>query len=102
MRSLLISQDDDPTVLDIASMMKDDGDEVRVILLMDSSYMAIRSGAHAERVRKAMDRGIVISLLDNDVERRGIGSLLLQDISIIGYDDLVDLLFNDDQRVYNL
>jgi sulfur relay protein TusB/DsrH len=102
MRRLLISQDDDPTVLDIASTMKDDGDEVRVVLLMDSSYMATRSGVHAKRVRKAMDRGLVISLLGNDVERRGIGSLLLQDISIIGYDELVDLVFNDDQRVYNL
>jgi sulfur relay protein TusB/DsrH len=102
LRRLLITQDDDPTVLNMASTMRDDGDEVGVVLLMDSSYMATRSGAHSGRVIKAMNRGIVIFLLERDVERRGIGSLLLQDISIIGYADLVDLLFIDDQRVYNL
>ena len=102
MRKLLITQDDDPTALDMASTMRKDGDEVGVVLLMDSSYMATRSGAHAERVRKAMERGVTVFLLERDVERRGIGSLLLDDISIIGYDDLVDLVFIDGQRVYNL
>jgi hypothetical protein len=47
--------------------MREDGDEVGVVLLMDSSYMATRSGAHAERVRKAMERGVTIFLLERDV-----------------------------------
>jgi hypothetical protein len=62
MRKLLVTQDNDPTALDVASAIREDGDEDGVVLLIDSSYMATRSSAHAERVRKAMESGVTIFL----------------------------------------
>ena len=76
--------------------------EVKVVLIQDAVYMVLKSSDHAENIEKIMDKGIKFHTLKGDVERRGTINNLLANVELIDYNQLIDLLFDEEQKVISI
>lgn len=76
--------------------------KVKVVLIQDAVYMALKSSDQAEKIGKIMDKGIKIHTLKGDVERRGAINHLLANVELIDYNQFIDLLFDEEQTVINI
>jgi sulfur relay protein TusB/DsrH len=102
MRTLIFLNKFDPTFLSIALNMRAKDQEVSAVLSQDAVYMALKSSAKATDLSQAIKGGVKIYLLSKDVQRRGINEKLTNDLDLIDYDQLVDLLAQENQKVINL
>jgi sulfur relay protein TusB/DsrH len=102
MRTLIFINKFDPTFLPIALNMRAKNQEVSAVLSQDAVYITLRNSETASDLSQATKAGVRIYLLSKDVQKRGINEKLANDLNLIDYDQLVDLLAQEDQKVINL
>jgi len=102
MKILILLSKQDPDSLSLAEALRRRGEEVSIVLMQDSVYLALKDAEHSGIVGHAIEQGVRLHLLDEDVEKRGIRQKLMPGLELASYDQLVDLLFNEDPRVINL
>lgn len=101
MRTLIILKDKDPEPLSTAEILREKGEDVGIVLMLDAVYMA--TGTEKDiPVKSMMENGVDFILLKRDVERRGLSTRLLPGVELVDYERLMDILFSEDQRVLNL
>jgi sulfur relay protein TusB/DsrH len=93
MKTLFVLKDKDVDSLDIATPIWNGGRDIGFILMLDAVYLATNRGERADTINDLIISGVNFYLLDRDIERRGLGKMLLKGIEVINYDELVDLLF---------
>ncbi len=101
MRTLLFLNKFDPTFVPIALNMKAINQEVCAVLSQDAVYMALKNNETSPDISQAIKAGIRIYLLSKDVQKRGIIEKLANGLNLIDYDQLVDLLAQENQKVIN-
>lgn len=69
-----------------------------IVLMMDASYLALEGGKIQEKIDKGMD----VYVLEDDVIRRGILSLLIHKVKVINYEEFVDLVLDLKTKTLNL
>ena len=102
MRTVLLLKEDDTDSLKLAMMLADDGEDVSLVLTQDAVHHAIGNGKYSSDIEGLMTRGVEIYALHEHVARRGLSNYIVPGSKLIGYDELIDLLFREDQRVLNL
>lgn len=76
--------------------------EVEIVLMQDAVYMAQKSNEFGDEINRHVMEGVQFYLLSIDVERRGLDDRLIPGVKLVDYDELVDLLFREDQTVLNV
>jgi sulfur relay protein TusB/DsrH len=102
MKTLIFLNKFNLNLFPLAETLREKQEEVSVILIQDAIYLGLKNGEHSEATKHAIEKGVKFHLLTKDVERRGVIHHLISDLELIDYDRLIDLLFREDQRVFNL
>ena len=68
-------------------------EEIAICLLQDAVYFA-SIGCYEEDIENAVRRGMKIYTIEKDICLRGLHDKLLPGIKIIGYPELIDLIFS--------
>lgn len=102
MKTILFVNKFDPTVFTIANNLKARNDEVDIILSQDATYIATKNNPQDANLNQTIKAGIKIYLLDGDIKKRGIGKNLSDGTIAINYNQMVDLLAQDNQKIINL
>ena len=102
MKNLLIIKEKDPSILEKAVSLKGQERDVAILLMLDSVFMVSESGEYSDTLKRCMDLGVKIYLLEGDVVKRGIRDSLLEGLTLVDFNGMVDLLFEEKQRVLNL
>jgi len=102
MRTVLLLKEDDTDSLKLAMVLADDGEDVSLVLTQDAVHYANGNSKYSSDVRGLMAVGVEIYVLHEHVARRGLSNYMVPGSKLIGYDELIDLLFREDQRVLNL
>ena len=102
MRTVLLLKEGDADSLKMAMMLADDGEDFSLVLTQDAVHHATGNGKYSSDVRGLMARDVEIYALHEHVARRGLSNYMVPGSKLIGYDELIDLLFREDQRVLNL
>ena len=101
MTTLIFKKNFDLDFLSIVEILRKK-EEVNVILVQDAIYLALRNTEHSSAIEHAVDEGVKFHLLKKDVEKRGILLNLIPTVELLTYDQVIDLLFLEGQRVINL
>jgi len=101
MKTLIFKKNFDLDFLSMIKTLRNHG-EVKVILFQDAIYLALRNTKYSRAIEHAIEEGVKFHLLKKDGEKRGILLNLISNIKLINYDQFIDLLFHEDQRVINL
>lgn len=102
MRNVLLLKEEDADSLKLVQMLADDGGEVNLVLTHDAVYHAIGNSKYSSDVESLMAIGVEIYALHEHVARRGLNNYVVPGSKLIDYDELIDLLFREVQRVLNL
>jgi sulfur relay protein TusB/DsrH len=102
MKTLLFLNKKEFDSLTLVDILKEKGEEVGVVLIQDAVYLALGNNEHSGAVKDLLSKGVGFHLLAKDVEKRGVQDYLISDVDLIDYDQLIDLLFSENQRVINL
>jgi len=102
MRTVLLLKEDDADSLELAAMLTDDGEDVSLVLTQNAVYHTTGNSKYSSDVGSLMARGVEIYALHEHVARRGLNNYVVPGSKLIDYDELIDLLFREDQRVLNL
>jgi sulfur relay protein TusB/DsrH len=95
---LYFMTDMDPLGIQLALEHKGNG--IGICLLQDAVYYGCKGRKDASVV-DAIKKGISIYAAKKDVELRGLTKLLHQEIKILDYSEIIDLIFNY-ERIVNL
>jgi len=90
--------DMDPIGIQLALEHK--GDKIGICLLQDAVYYGCK-GRNDVDLASAIKKDIPIYVAKKDVELRGLTKLLHQEIKILDYSEIIDLIFNY-ERIVNL
>jgi sulfur relay protein TusB/DsrH len=88
--------------LSIVKKISEQGRETSIILIQEAILLALNNTEHTREMRSLLDNGVRVLLLDQDVEKRGVDDLLINNVELIDYDRLIDFLFLENQQVINL
>ncbi len=102
MKTVLFLNKFDPTFVPLALKMQAKNEGVCAILGQDAVYLALKNSKAAPDISEAAGAGIKIYLLSKDVQKRGITEKIAANLELIDYDQLVDLLAEENQKVINL
>ena len=102
MSKLFVLKKKESAPLRIASSLGKRGRDVAVAMMLDAVYMAAEEGEQSDALRECIESGVQVYLLENDVERRGLRDLIIEDVKIVDYAGLVDLFFSEESSVINL
>jgi sulfur relay protein TusB/DsrH len=78
------------------------GRETSIILIQDAIHLALKDTQHARELKSLLNSGVKVLTLDQDVKKRGVADLLINNVELLDYDRLIDFLFLENQRVINL
>lgn len=101
MKTLIFKKFFDLNFLSIVETLRNK-EEVTVILFQDAIYLALKNTEYSTAITHVVEEGVKFYLLKKDVEKRGILLNLIPNVELINYDQFIDLLFLEDQRVINL
>jgi len=102
MRKLLVLKEEETDALKWANRLREKGEDVVLILMLDAVYLAKSSGENASVMKEIIEAGVEVFTLRRDAEKRGLIKMLQPGVKLVDYDDLVDIMFSDGQRVLNL
>ena len=102
MGKLLVLKEEETDALKWANRLREKGEDVGLILMLDAVYLAKNSGENASVMKEIIEAGVEVFTLRRDAERRGLIKMLQSVVRLVDYDDLIDLMFSDGQRVLNL
>lgn len=102
MGKLLVLKEKETDPLKWADRLREKGEEIGLILMLDAVYLARNSGENAPVMKRMIEAGVMVFTLRRDAERRGLIKTLQPGVRLLDYDDLVDLMFSDGQRILNL
>ncbi len=86
---------EDITGVELASEHTEE-DAVTILLLQNAVYFANKTN---KMVSKALDKNVTIVANKEDIEVRGIKNFISDKIKLIAYDEVVDLIFENDTIV---
>lgn len=101
MKTLLFLSKKESDSLALIEKLKERGEDVGVILIQDAVYLSLGNNEHSEMVKDLLEKGVNFHVLAKDVKMRGVQEYLISDLDLMDYDQLVDLLFGENQRVIN-
>lgn len=102
MKTLFFLTKKESDSLTLIEKLKKRGEDLAVVLIQDAVYLALENNEHAGTIKDLLGRGVNFHVLAKDVELRGIQEYLVSDLNLIDYDQLIDLLFSENQRIINL
>lgn len=89
-----------PKVLSLITQLAERGCIPQVILLSEAIYLLTRQGEHLDEIKKALKLGVTFFALSEEISKRGIE--ILQEVTLINYSNLVDLLLEKPKSIINL
>ena len=94
--------DMDPTGIRLALEYKAEhrDNQVGICLLQDAVYFASK-GKRDSNVAEALESGIPVHVAKRDVELRGLTKLLQEEIKILDYSEIIDLVLTY-ERIVNI
>lgn len=95
-------KEDDADSLKLAEMLTENGEDVSLVLTQDAVHHATGNSKYSSDIEGLMARGVEIYALHEHVARRGLSNYVVPGSKLIDYDELIYLLFREDQRVLNL
>lgn len=99
MKFLLWLSSECKSVEEIAKALKSEGHEISLLLVQDGVFLADRGCEHSSKV---VDLDVPMFVSQHHVEERGIKSRLVGDVSLVGYDEIVDLIMEKFDRVVSI
>ncbi len=102
MKTVLFLNRFDLSFLKIALEMQAKNEEISAVLSQDAVYMVANKNESNSNVEKAIQSGLKLYLIFKDAQKRGITKNLIAGVELLDYDQLVDFLAQDDQRVVNV
>jgi sulfur relay protein TusB/DsrH len=102
MRNLFFLNNVNTDALSIVNQISILGKETSMILIQEAIHLALKDTRHTREMKRLLDNGVKVLLLEQDVVERGVADLLLNNVELIDYDRLIDFLFLENQRVINL
>ncbi|MGQ9551212.1 MAG: DsrH/TusB family sulfur metabolism protein [Candidatus Bathycorpusculaceae bacterium] len=91
--------DMDPTGVQLALEHKDS--DVGICLLQDAVYYGCKGRNRDGSVTEAIKSGIPVYAAKRDVELRGLTKLLHEEIKVLDYSEIIDLIFSY-ERIVNI
>jgi sulfur relay protein TusB/DsrH len=73
--------------------------EVGICLLQDAVYFAHSTESRNKLVKAAIKRSIPIFAAKRDIQLRGLTTLILPDVHLLDYEEIIDLVFDYDQII---
>jgi sulfur relay protein TusB/DsrH len=102
MRNLFFLNSLNTDALSIVKKVSKLGRETSIILIQDAINLALKDTRHTREMKSMLDNGVKVLLLDQDVKKRGLEDLLINNVELVDCDSLIDFLFLENQRVINL
>ncbi len=99
MKFLLWISSDCHNLTEIAGALKTGGHGLGLLLVQDGVYLADMGCPESETL---LDLGVPIHATRNHVEERGIEDRLVIEVELISYDDAVDLIMEQYDRIISL
>ncbi|MCW4035659.1 MAG: DsrH/TusB family sulfur metabolism protein, partial [Candidatus Bathyarchaeota archaeon] len=93
MRKLLVLKEEETDALKWANRLREKGEDVGLILMLDAVYLAKSSGENASVMKEIIEAGVEVFTLRRDAEKRGLIKMLQPGVKLVDYDDLVDIIF---------
>ncbi len=84
---------------EIVSPLRAAGDEVAVLLVQDGVFMADKGCRHAQRLVQA---GVKLYVSRPHMESRGLSSRLGVPVTLVDYDQIVDLIMEQYDKVISM
>jgi sulfur relay protein TusB/DsrH len=82
---------------ELASMQKEEGDDVGVVLMKDAVLISKKS-EKSKMLEEIMAHGINIYVIEADCNARGISEMVIEGVKKVGYEEFVDLVMNDYEK----
>ncbi len=74
-------------------------EDTAICLLQDAVYLVSSGYYERNNIADAVNQGIKIYAIEKDVRARGLKDSLLPEVNVIGYQELVDLIFGYDSVI---
>jgi sulfur relay protein TusB/DsrH len=87
------------SVEEIINALKAEGHEIALLLVQDGVFLADRGCEHSSDV---VDLNVRMFVSDHHAEERGIKSRMVGDVSLVNYDEIVDLIMEKYDRVVSV
>ncbi len=84
---------------EIAKALKAEGHEIALLLVQDGVFLADKGCEHSSKV---VDLNVAMFVSEHHVEERGIKSRMVGDVSLVNYDEMVDLMMEKYDRVVSV
>ena len=101
MKNVIIISRINPRAISLVTQLAEIGCPLEVVLLSEAIFMPTGRGECSDMIKKASKLGANFLALSEDVSKRGVEKLL-QNITVINYSSLVDLLLQKSKRTINL
>lgn len=82
---------------ELASMQKEAGNDVGIVLMQDAVLITKKS-EKSKMLDEIMVNGISIYVLEADCKARGISEMVVEGIKKVGYEEFIDLLMVDYEK----
>lgn len=102
MKNVLFLNRFDLSFLKIALEMRAKNEEVSAMLNQDAVYIVVKKPITNPDIEKAIKSGVKFYMLLKEVQKRGITKNLTAGEELFDYDQLVDFLAQDNQKVINV
>ncbi|MFX1466440.1 MAG: sulfurtransferase complex subunit TusB [Promethearchaeota archaeon] len=82
---------------ELASMQKEEGNDVGMVLMQDAVLITKKS-EKSKKLDEIMANGINIYVLEADCKARGISEMIVEGVKKVGYEEFIDLLMEDYEK----
>ena len=82
---------------ELASMQKEAGNEVGIVLMQDAVLITKKS-VKSKMLEEIMANGIDVYVIDADCKARGISDVVLEGIKKVGYEEFIDLVMENYEK----
>jgi len=83
---------------ELASMQKEAGNEVGIVLMQDSVLITTKKSEKSKMLEEIMANGIDVYVIDADCKARGISDVVLEGVNKVGYEKFIDLVMENYEK----
>lgn len=82
---------------ELASMQKEEGNDVGMVLMQDAVLITKKS-EKSKMLEEIMANGINIYVIETDCNARGINEMIIEGVKKVGYEEFIDLVMENYEK----
>lgn len=99
MKYLLWIANDFASVKEIVNGLKGQGIESELLLVQDGVFFADKGNKNSATLKEL---GVKVHAIKHHVEERGVANRLVLDVNLVNYDDAIDIMMKQSDKIISL